>query len=79
MRIFLSLLCLASIFLTPWWFTLLLMLGTSLRYRAEEIMFYGLLMDFIWIPLGFTHIPMFTIAAIVIVWVLEPLREQLFV
>lgn len=50
----------------------------SLAYRSFEALALGLLVDFAWQPVGLLHpLPYCTIAAIVIVWALEPLRTQL--
>jgi hypothetical protein len=78
MRILLASLCFLSILLTPWWITILLMGGLSARYRAWEVLIFGLIMDFAWVPFGFSHLPIFMLASIVIVWVFEPIREQFF-
>jgi hypothetical protein len=66
------------LFLSPW-FTLASVIALSLRYRAWEAIFIGLLMDLLWIPSDSSiHlIPTATIAAIAIVIVFEPLRNQL--
>ncbi len=51
----------------------------SLRYRAWEAPFMGLLIDFMWLPGGsmMMHIPFATLLALFIVWALEPLRSEL--
>jgi hypothetical protein len=66
------------IFLSPL-FALMAVVLLSLRYRAWEVLFIGLLMDLLWLPSGsFLYaVPISTILAATIVWLLEPLREQL--
>lgn len=47
-------------------------------YRSTEALFLGLFMDFAWQPLSYLHpLPYFTLGAIVIVWLFEPIRSQL--
>ena len=79
MRIGLAILGFISAFLLPWWITLIIMVALSVRYRAWEVLFMGLTMDFLWMQAGFSHLPIFLLASIVIVWILEPLRDQLLV
>ena len=68
---------LSALFITPW-VCFVCMILLSLRYRAIEVIVLGLLIDLLWIP-GTPFIdafPFFTIAAIVLVWGLEPLRLE---
>jgi hypothetical protein len=46
-------------------------------FHAWEAMFLGLCIDMLWTPVG--HIPFFTIGAIMIVWILEPIRREFLV
>lgn len=57
---------------------LLCMVLLSLRFRAWEVPFLGLLIDFLWLPSGplFSAIPLFTLAGLILVWGLEPLRNE---
>jgi hypothetical protein len=66
-----------ALFMPPWVpFTVLVAL--SLRFRSYEAVALGLGMDLVWLPTGITSsIPWCTLTALVIVWVLEPLRVQL--
>ena len=56
----------------------------ALRFRATEALFIGLFTDMLWLAPGgveglgsFPHVlPLYTIAAIIIVWGLEPLRLE---
>ncbi len=68
----------AIFFLSPI-FVFLAIIALSVRYRAWEALFMGLLMDFMWTPGGsFIMIfPFATLLAIFIVWALEPLRSEL--
>jgi len=62
-----------GIVLSPWipGFCILLL---SLRWRAFEALFLALCMDLFWSPLG--HLPFFTLGAIAVVWLLEPIRRE---
>lgn len=59
----------------PSWLVLVPMILLSMRFRAWEVIFLGLITDFLWLP-GLL-IPVFLIAGIAIVWVFEPLRKEL--
>jgi len=48
----------------------------AFRYPAWEVLFIGLLTDFLWMPGLFSQLPIFTLAALVLVWGLEPLRKE---
>jgi len=79
MRILLGLGAVCSAFVAPPIVTFLLMLVLSLRYAAWEVLFIGFLVDCLWFPqsagfLGF--MPVFTLAAIILVWGIEPLRKE---
>jgi hypothetical protein len=68
----------ALFFLSPV-YVFLVIIVLSLRYRAWEALFMGLLMDFMWSPGGslFLAIPFATLLSIFIVWAFEPLRSDL--
>lgn len=67
---------LGAIFFPPW-VTIICMGLSAFRYPAWEVLFIGLLTDFLWLPPGFLHpLPIFTISALVLVWGLEPLRKE---
>jgi hypothetical protein len=55
--------------------TALIIIVLSLRYRAYEALCIGLVTDFLWQPAG-AHLPLFTLGAIILVWVLEPVRAE---
>ena len=62
----------------PPWFPLIAMGLLALLYRAPEVLILGVLMDFLWLPSNtFPSVPFFTLAAIIFVWGLEPLRNEL--
>ncbi|MEK7107049.1 MAG: hypothetical protein AAB899_02580 [Patescibacteria group bacterium] len=65
-----------AIFAPPW-VTILCMGLLAFRYPAWEVLFIGLLTDFLWMPPGLSHpLPIFTISALILVWGLEPLRKE---
>jgi hypothetical protein len=49
-------------------------LALSLLFRAWEAILLGLLMDLMWLPPG--HPPFFTVGAIAVVWLMEPIRKE---
>ena len=66
----------AAVFAPPW-LTILCMGLLAFRYPAWEVLFIGLLTDFLWMPPGFfSPLPIFTITALILVWGLEPLRKE---
>lgn len=70
---------LSAVFALPW-ITFLALVLLALRFRAWEVPVIGLAMDFLWLPGSFMlPLPLFTLAALVIVWGLEPLRSELLV
>lgn len=60
------------------WLTALCIVLLALRFRAWEAVLLGLCMDFLWLPMQFSvyTLPYFTIGALLIVWLFEPLRAQ---
>lgn len=83
MRIALALISSIAVITGPWWLVLICMTLLCLRSRAIEVLFIGLAMDFVWTGSSaatatpWHGIPLFTIAAILLLWSLEPLRRQL--
>lgn len=80
---------LGAIFAPPW-LTLICMALLAFRYPALEVLFMGVLMDFLWLPSAvhwenftfwssFFSLPLFTLAALALLWGLEPLRKELLV
>jgi hypothetical protein len=76
MRLFLAVLGFLSALIAPPWVALVVIIILSVRWRAWEAPLIGLVMDFMWLPSGgfFSPLPLYTIAAIAIVWGLEPIR-----
>ena len=66
---------LVATILGPWWLPLVPIVLLSLRFQAWEAILIGLLMDFIWLPAF--HIPYYLLVSVIIVWLLEPMREEL--
>lgn len=80
MRLFLAGVGILGALAAPPWVPLICMLLLTFRYPAWEALFIGFLMDILWLPSDFFHaIPLFTIAALILVWGLEPLRKELLV
>ncbi len=70
---------LGTIFAPPW-VPLIAVAVLALRFRAWEVPVIGLMMDFLWLPGSFFYpLPLFTIASIILVWGLEPLRNEFLV
>jgi hypothetical protein len=71
-------LALFGVFFLPPLFVFACALILCVRYRAWEVLFIGLLMDYLWLPSGstFSMIPLATLIAIALVWLFEPLRTQ---
>lgn len=68
-----------AIFLPPW-IPLGAMTLLAIRFRAWEVLGIGLLIDFLWLPAGLLFpLPLFTLAGIIIVWGLEPLRAEFLI
>ena len=62
----------------PWWIPAICIVLLALRWRAWEAIMLGLFMDLLWLSpgSGFHGFPLFTIGAIAVVWLLEPLRSE---
>jgi hypothetical protein len=65
-----------AVFFSAWWMSVICMIVLSLRYRAWEVPVMGLCMDLLWMH-GVIALPVFTLGALVIVWITEPIRSQL--
>lgn len=61
-----------------WWVPVICIVLLAIRWRAWEAILLGLLMDMLWLsPASPWHgFPFFTIGAILIVWLLEPVRVE---
>lgn len=75
-RFLVALTGLTSAFFAPWWVPLVCMIVLAVRYPAWEVLFIGLLMDFLWLRGEGFELPMFLLASIVLVWICAPLRNQ---
>lgn len=67
---------LAAVVLNAWVPGIAIVALASL-WRAWEALLLGLFVDLLWLPSG--NIPFFTIGAILIVWVMEPIRKEFLV
>ena len=78
LRLTLDFLGILSVLFLPAWVAIVIMAILSARYRAYEVLFLGLIMDFMWAPAAFSYatLPWFTLTAILFVWILEPLRSE---
>ena len=66
-----------GVMIAPPWVPMLCIVLLSLRFSAVEAVLLGFLMDMMWLPEVFPHgLPLYTIASIIIVWGLEPLRLE---
>lgn len=84
LRAFLGTLCFLSVIFAPWWVTLSIAIIICLRFRAWEVVAAGIFMDLYWMPFSVSlgswgAFPCATLASIVILIVLEPLRRQLLI
>ena len=67
----------AGAFMASPWVPMLAIVLLSLRFRAIEAIVIGFYTDMLWQAGGFPNVlPLYTIAAIIIVWGLEPLRLE---
>ena len=61
------------------WVVLSAMALLALRFRAWEVLVIGVAMDFLWLPSDslIFPLPLFTLGALILVWGLEPLRNEI--
>jgi len=78
LRVVLGLLGVFAAFFAPPYVPLIIMGILALVYAAWEALLLGLLVDLLWLPSGslFDPLPVFTFAALILVWGLEPLRSE---
>jgi len=78
-RIIIAVLGFLSALVAPTWVPLVCIVILSLRFRAWEGILLGVMIDLLWLPFGapITFFPFYTVASIIIVWGLEPLRLEL--
>ena len=62
-----------AIFL-PVWVPAIAILVLAFFWRSWEALMLGLLVDFLWLPMH--SFPLFTLGAILVVWALEPVRNE---
>ncbi|RJQ35461.1 hypothetical protein C4568_00950 [Candidatus Parcubacteria bacterium] len=67
---------LAAIVLNPW-VPAIAIIALAFLFRAWEALLLGLFIDLVWSPVS--YLPVFTIGAIIIVWVFEPIRKEFLV
>jgi len=65
-----------AVIFAPPWVPLVLMVAAAFRYAAWEVLLVGLFADFVWLPAAPVSLPLFTVASLVLVWGLEPLRRE---
>lgn len=77
-RILLWIAAFISVLYAPWWLTMGFVLAASLRFPAWEMLFVGAWMDFLTLPpeLSLHAVPVFTLAALAIVWGFDPIRAE---
>lgn len=76
-RVLLTVSMFLGAFLFPWWVGALCGVLLAIRYRAWEVILFGVLVDVLWLPSSMWYgIPIATCAAFILVWALEPLRRQ---
>jgi hypothetical protein len=76
-RLIIAVIGLLGAFFAPPYIPLICILLLCLRFRAWEALCIGFVMDMVWLPAAsFSSVPLFTLAAIAMVWGLEPLRLQ---
>ena len=59
----------------PPWVTILALVFLCLRFRAIEAIAIGAFADMLWLPETLS-LPLVTLAAVILVWGLEPLRLE---
>ena len=80
-RIALTLLGVWGAVLAPPWVPLIAMGLLALCFPSWEVLVIGMWMDFLWLPsVSLVYpLPLFTLGAVVLVWGLEPLRNEILV
>ena len=75
-RILIASIGILGAFFASWWIPLACIVALALRYPAWEVLFIGLLMDFLWLRGEGLEIPFFLLGSIALVWMCAPLRNQ---
>lgn len=77
LRIVLGVIGLWGALFAPPWVPIFCIVALALRWSAPECVLLGLLIDLLWLPTMMPDsLPLFTIASIVVVWGLDPLRHE---
>ncbi len=63
----------------PFWLPLLSIFFLAIRWSAWEAILLGAFVDLMWLPHAAHAIPLYTIAAVLLVWGLEPLRQKFLI
>lgn len=59
------------------WIAAIAIVALAFFSRAWEAPFLGLIVDFVWLPVG--GVPFFTLGSLVVVWLMEPIRKEFLV
>lgn len=77
-RIALASIGMVSVFVAPAWVPAVSALVLAIRWRAWEVLAIGALADLMWFPTTILWgIPVATLLAVSLLWLLEPLRNEL--
>lgn len=78
LRVLIALVGFLGAIFAPWWIPAICIVLLSIRWRAWEAIVLGAFMDLLWWTpeSGFHGLPLFTVFAIVVVWIFEPLRSE---
>ncbi len=78
LRIMLAAVGTFGVFLAPPWIPAACALLLAIRWRAWEVLAIGALADLVWFPSTILWgLPVATVLSILLVWLLEPLRNEL--
>ncbi len=76
LRVLVATIGLLGVLFLPWWVPVVCAVVLALRYAAFEVVVMGLFMDMLWFADGLGVFPLCTLGAVLLVWLLTPLREQ---
>jgi hypothetical protein len=81
LRILVAIAGFLGVMFLPLWVPVVCIVLLALRFRAWEAILIGAFIDLTWLPSGtlIHSLPLFSIAALLIVWGFEPLRAQFLV
>lgn len=67
-----------GVIVAPVWVPLIAVFALAMRWRSWETLVIGMMADILWLPfMHFWGMPIATLFAIVLVWILEPIRKEL--